>query len=500
MVATVKSSCIIGYEAKIIDVETDTSNSLPGIVIVGLGTKSIDESKERIRSAIKNSQLSNPKKRITINLSPANLPKDGSHFDLPLSLSILLQSEQIPADCLRNSLAVGELGLDGDIKPIQGVIGHVIGARKAGIRRAFIPYDNYQEASLISGIELVPIRNLRQIVDHLTDTVRIKPPDPSDSPEASNPASCPDLSEVVGNQFAKKALEIAAAGWHNIMLSGPPGGGKTMLASCLPGILPPLNEEQMIETSYIHSLHNESGAKSQVMLSPPFRAPHHTASTTSLVGGGQHPKPGEVSLAHNGVLFLDEIPEFNRSCLEALRQPLEADSIQIARASSSVHFPARFMLVATRNPCPCGNYGDQQLECNCLQASIDKYQQKLSGPLLDRIDIQINVGRTRHELLLKGGGKTEESSTSVRSRVIHAQKIQHNRQGRLNSRLTKSEIQTIAKVAPESLTYLNRIAEQLNISPRSYIKILRTARTIADLRSENSVQKHDIVTALQLRI
>ncbi len=497
----VLSAAPIGFEGKLVEVECDITNGLPAIRIVGLANKSIDEAKERIRSAITNSLLEYPAKHITINLAPAELPKDGTHYDLPMAIAILLSSGQLRREDVKDTLFAGELTLSGAIRPVSGIITIAETAKLHGISTLFIPKANIDQAQLVRGISIIGVTSLKELFLHLKKEAPLQPV--IDSFVTSIPANNNDdavLDTIEGQEQAKRALIIAAAGRHNLLFSGPPGAGKTMLGKVLANILPDPSPEELLAITKLHSLAGET--IDDVVSHRPFRTPHHTSSRVSLIGGGTTPRPGEVSLAHLGVLFLDEIPEYPRSVLESLRQPLEDRYVTITRAAGAARFPADFMLVATMNPCPCGYFGDSTKECTCSQNQISNYQNRLSGPFLDRIDMKLSVNRVPHSTLLHTKEMSMKQHNNARKAVSEARNIQLNRYNSsvlYNATISHSLINKYIIRTDDAEQLLLTAAEKIGLSARSTFKVLKVARTIADLDHSDEIQAHHMAEALQYR-
>lgn len=505
MIATVGSCCTKGIDGDLVQVEVDVSQGLPGFYISGLPDAAVKESKDRVRAAVKNSGFSFPMRRITVNLAPADIKKIGSHFDLPIAIGILAASEQISTNNLNNFFMLGELSLHGDLRRANGVLPMALGLQKKYPGKVLvIPPENSFEASLAKDILIAAPKDLVELVEILEnkkqlETIRFDPKTVLVDSE-HNPIYG-DMSEVKGQYAAKRALEIAAAGNHNLLMVGPPGSGKTMLAQRLPGLLPPITLEEAIDTTRIYSVAGLLKTESGVINSRPFRAPHHSASAVSIIGGGQYPKPGEISLATHGVLFMDEIPEFNRDVIEALRQPLEERLITVARASQTVVFPAHFLLVAASNPCPCGYFQDDDLECKCSQSQIDKYRAKLSGPILDRIDIHIEVPRQKFLNVAKS--PEGESSLKIKERVAVAREIQKRRYAHekinFNSELQGKLVERYCITTQTAENFILNVFDKLDLSMRGFFKVLKVARTMADLEQRETISENHISEALQMR-
>lgn len=499
MFSRVKGIGISGISSYMIEIEADVSNGLPAFDIVGLPDVAVKESRDRVRSAIKNCGFKFPVGRITVNLAPANRKKEGSLYDLPVLLSILKASGQLKCDFI-DTVTIGEVALDGMIREVNGVLAIVITAKECGIKNIFVPYGNAKEAAVIDGINVYGVKNIKELILHLKGEKLLIPFEKTVI-NFNSKNHIPDFSDVKGQIAAKKAMEIAAAGGHNLLMVGPPGSGKSMLAKRLPGILPEMTFEESVETTKIHSIAGLISSENPFINTRPFRAPHHTVSSVAITGGGSIPKPGEISLAHNGVLFLDELPEFKRDVMEAMRQPLEDGKVVVSRVAGTQTFPSSIMLVAAMNPCPCGFYGHPTKECTCTQNAVHKYLNRISGPMLDRLDLHVEVPPV--DFVSLNSERKEETSAEIRERINKARLIQRERYKgtgiSCNARITPDLLKTVCKMTEDASKYLELSFERLGMSARAYDRILKIARTIADLDGSEIIEKQHIFTAISFR-
>ena len=499
MPARVHSCAVLGLEGVLVEVEVDTTHGFGFIFVVGLPDTAVKESRERVRAAIKNIPVPFPRKSLIINLAPANVRKEGPAYDLPMAVGILITNGLVPSSAVEDLIIVGELSLDGSIRHTSGLLSMAAMAREKGFRGICVPEPDAAEAALIPELEILPAKSLRELFWHLTDMQPITPYERVTPLELPGIKAQTDFQEIKGQEHVKRALEIAAAGNHNMLMNGPPGAGKTLLARSLPGIMPRMSIDEALDVTRIYSILDRLPANTPLVQNRPFRAPHHTISHAGLVGGGTWPQPGEISLAHRGVLFLDEFPEFGRRVLEVLRQPLEDKAVTISRAQGSLTFPANFMLIAAMNPCPCGYFGDPVKTCTCSAATITRYQKRLSGPILDRIDIQVTVPRVEFEKLTSD--RLGEPSQKVRERVEKARGIQRERLAgsdrSTNGDLIPRDIREFCLLDQESQSLMRSALQQLRLSARAYHRVLKLSRTIADLTGEKDIKAGHLAEALQ---